>query len=187
MSTKAQVKIEGIPELVAKLNSLPAAARGESISKAMDDAGRIVSSRMRELVPQPGSPGYSKRYGKRQAKSKLVDAIDNKTLSYRSEKFVGSLAVIRPSLQNGPAARHRHLVQWGHRLVRGGSIQKKQGGTAPKAVSKDRRGTGKVVGWVEGRDFIRRAFTDTESQATSAIISGLEASINEWISQNSEG
>lgn len=209
---KENILISGVEGLVEKLESLPIIYRKRSVEEGMNAAGRLIAKRMRELVQQPGSPGYTpipktSRTGKgrkRKNNKRLRDTIgfDVLTFKFGVADKAGALLAVRPQL---PAGAHRHLLEHGHRLVHGGSIAKKAkahdkpeskrgrkrtkgfvDGVAPRAVDASRTGAGRQTSFVDPKPFIKPTYDDTQGQARSLIISGMVAAIKEWKQANTK-
>lgn len=209
---KNNILIDGYEGLIQKLESLPIIYRKKSVEDGLNAAGMLIVKRMRELVQQPGSPGYTpipatSRTGKgrkRKNNKRLRDTIGHDVLmfQYGITKKAGALLAVRPQL---PAGAHRHLLEHGHRLVHGGSVAKKavaygkpeskrgrkrskefKGGTTPNAINMSRTGAGRVTSFVDPRPFIKPTYDDTQAQARSVIISGMLAAISQWKQQNTK-
>lgn len=207
---KSNILISGHESLLAKLESLPSIYRAKPITDGLDAAGRIIVKRMRELVQQPGSPGYTpipktartSKGRKRKDSKRIRDTIGHDVLLFQYEisNKAGALLAVRPQW---PAGAHRHLLEHGHRLVHGGSMKKKtmayekpesrfgrkrrkgyRGGTTPKALNSSRTGKGTFTSWVNAKPFIEPTYNDTQSQARSTIVSGMVDAINQWKQQN---
>ncbi len=209
---KSNISISGVEGLIEKIESLGIIYRKKSIESGMTAAGQLISKRMRELVQQPGSRGYTPipktsrtgRGRKRKDSVRLRDTIGFDVLvsQFGSGGWAGSLLAVRPKW---PAGAHRHLLEHGHRLVHGGSVAKQQKQpvkppskrgrkrkdqvqvvTVPSALNSSRTGAGRVTSFVNPKPFIKPTFDDTQSEARSAIVSGMVAAIAEWKQQNTK-
>lgn len=182
---KTTVKLEGMSEFVQKLNALPGYIQGNILVDSMRGAGDLIAQRMQEFVRQDGMPEYTPIQGKkRRAAKRLRDTIGYDIIKYKSKTFVGTLLAVRPQW---PAGAHRHLVEYGHRVVHGGSIKKKGRSTAAKAVKPENVGKGRVNTlrpFTREFPFIRPAYKDTQAKATTMISSAIDAAVKQWLSDH---
>jgi hypothetical protein len=131
------VRIEGFEEadrLLAKIAD--PAERNKAFTAGLRAAGNVVKTRAKELVPKPGYPGD------KPGLKPLRDTLSVLVKQY-SDVWV---AVVGPSR---PAGRHGHLVEYGHRLVKGGTSSKRSDRT-PGLTAAGRR-------WVESQGFRSRS------------------------------
>ena len=94
------------------------------------------------------------------ARGVLVKNLRKKTKTYKADGAVVTLVGGK-----WPEAAHAHLVEFGHRMVVGGTVERLGGGPTPVSKRTGVRGGGRVVGFVPAQPFIRRAFDATKGQA----------------------
>jgi len=65
---------------------------------------------------------------------------------------------------------HGHLVEFGHRMVVGGTIRRDSGRTAAKSKRTGKRGGGRVAGRVKGYPILRPAWDATRSTCLATVV-----------------
>lgn len=169
-SAQVQVQFDGWQEADDFLTQLPRQLRGKALGIAVTKGLNKVKRRAQELVPQPGSPGYTERRGERRNRKHLKDTISVVIREY-SNSLVG---IVGPSYPTGAAG---HLVEHGHRIARGGTLEplsdakKKTPGISK--VSKE-RGKGIPIGFVPANPFMQPAWEDTASEFDDIVVDTLE-------------
>jgi len=118
------------------LAEAPAKLRRKHVRRAVSFAITPVLKAARKLAPR--DTGDLKRYLKRKIKSYSKNAT--------------IFGMVGPEKHKAP---HAHLVEFGHRIVVGGTVARKDGSL--KGGGKN-RGAGRVVGFVPPRPFLRPAF-----------------------------
>lgn len=68
----------------------------------------------------------------------------------------GGYAAVRNNHRKAP---HAHLVEFGHKLVKGAKTKEGKHGQTVKV-----KGTGRVIGWVNGKHMYRNALTEMEDE-----------------------
>lgn len=162
--------------IAAKLSAAQSAMGSlEVLRDAMQAALYPVANAARSEAPQPGKPDYSERRGARRSRPKLRDTMRVAARVYARQKRV--VGVAGPSY---PRGAHGHLVEHGHRLVRGGSTAR-VGRWASKAIPAaklaERTGAGAVAGHVSPRPFLAPAAAKTQAYAQRQFV---EAA-SEWL------
>lgn len=155
---------------------------------ALDYAATValfpIKTKASQLVTQPGRSDYTPRYGKvRKSRLPLKDLMVINTRAYRNKnRFVG---VVGPMYAKRGGGNHGHLVERGHRIVRGGSAErvgKYAGKLAPLAKNKT-RGTGSIAGQVDGKPFLAPAVAQHQNTVEKAFVDA----IANWISDTARG
>lgn len=184
--TAARVSLEGVGRLASKLDVLSAIMKGAAIERGLERAGNAVAKRAKELVPKPGSNDYSERRGKRKAKKMLVDTIGHVIRGYQGRRFSGRVLVVGPQY---PAGAHGHLVEYGHRIVRGGTVARvSTSRSARRSVAMPRSkvgrsGMGKVVGKTRAIPFMVPALKDTQGKIAGMLSGELVQAIGSGITR----
>lgn len=88
-----------------------------------------------------------------------------KNLTKRTKTYVRLGAVVTVIGGKWSDAPHAHLVEFGHRMVVGGTVERLKGGLIGISKRTGRRGGGLVVGQVAAKPFMRPAFDSTKGQA----------------------
>lgn len=70
----------------------------------------------------------------------------------------GGYAAVRNDHRKAP---HAHLVEFGHKLVKGAKTKEGKFGQTVKV-----KGSGRVIGWVNGKHMYRNAMNEMESELT---------------------
>lgn len=173
-----QVKIEGIEELNKTLEQLGARMERkitrQALSKASTDFVRVARSNAKKILADAMKKGYRRKKGEH-----LYKTLTKRVKTYAKNGVVFCAA--------GPAgsgrAPHKHLVEFGHRIVTGGTAER-QGNLFRKstlaAISKRTkiRGGGKVHDkMVEPRPYIKPAWDATKHGMLRKIISEFQAKV----------
>jgi hypothetical protein len=170
---------------MAKRADVIAAATKEALQPTIDAARRIVQ--------QPGKPGYNKRYWPRGSKKMLRDTIGQLTRVY--ERHI--VGVAGPQ---APAGAHGHLIEFGHRIARGGTLVRQRtqpikwrpGGRGRPPKHSFTRGStpisrggvtggGKVVGNANPFPFMAPAAAEALERSKALMIAGLQRHIEQAI------
>lgn len=128
----------------------------KDLDKAFEAMLKKFPDARREVVENAGEKMQRKVLQNISATTKEVTGrlIEGVTLAVGSG---GGYAAVRNDAKIAP---HAHLVENGHKLVRGGPIK------VPKKElqSTNPRSTGAVVGWVPGKHMYRNAMNDLEDE-----------------------
>ena len=87
-----------------------------------------------------------------------------KNITKRNKTYIRLGAVVTVVGAKWSEAPHAHLVEFGHRMVVGGTVERLRGGTTPLSKQTGKRGGGRVVGFVKAKPFMRPAFDSTKGQ-----------------------
>lgn len=167
-----------IAQLQARLERLEAFDRGRALTGALRAAGKPVVERWRDLAPKPGRSGYTgPGKGRRKHGKGLSDALTTKAVSWRS---VGGATLIVGA--DYTIAPHEHLVELGHRRVKGGTVARLKPNRAgkyvtPSAAKISRTGKGSVSGDVPGGYYGRTAVETTQGEFEAALWGHIEKEI----------
>jgi HK97 gp10 family phage protein len=138
---------QDIKKMRHAMNQLPKAVFKRQVRNAVKKAITPMKKRAQQLAPKKS--GLLKR------------SISSKTKTYKNTGNVVGM------IGGGP---HAHLVEFGHRIVTGGTaarISGKRRGKSDAATNKANTGKGSVVGFVPGRPFLRPAFIETKNESAS--------------------
>ena len=151
MSARVSVKLDYAP-LMAELQRLPALLAQDVVLRGVRFAVKPIEQRARQLVQQPGKPGYYQRWNgtrpdvgeqsRKGGQKMLRDTITHTIKRYDSGVIV---AVVGPAW---PSGNHGHLVEKGHRIAVKGTLRVATGsrkGYAP-AVTKRAAARGHKTG-----------------------------------------
>lgn len=168
MSASLVANIAAFDQLDSELARIENIGKTAAVKRGGRAAGNVVLKRLNENLPKPGYPGDSDET------QSLRDHTAVRVLSYQDGRYV--VAVVGARVEEGGA--HFHLVEEGHDIVVGGTSPNPGTGrkTLRKAVS-GFRGTGVIMGRVEGRHYLARAAEATEAAQTIAIEDGLREAL----------
>jgi len=158
------VSTDGAEQIDQTLAQLPLALRQRYLVKAMRKAVNTGAKETRQRVPKNSSGGGAPEL------PALRRSVKTKVKSY--DEYV--LGIVGTTSM----AFHAHLVEFGHRLVRGGTIE--SGGRVRKAKDPDRTGKGRVVGEVAPHPFIRPAAEAMGPQAERILIEHLRQLVEDF-------
>ncbi len=132
-----------------ELGQLAVIHRMPVIKSGLRKACNVVRKRLQGILPKPGYPGD------KPGLTPLREATATKVVEY--DRSV--VALVGYDYTGG--GQHGHLVEEGHRIVKGGSL--------PRTKATTRKHTGTVKGFVEGRFYLVRAAKDTESEQRTVM------------------
>jgi HK97 gp10 family phage protein len=163
MALEYGIHVEGIEELQSKLDDLDQKIKTKIVRKALKAGGAIVKAAIEERAPErpdlPSTTALPPGWMKQDVKS----SFRGKTKSGNPGQIIGP----------GPATSHAaHLVEYGHRMVRGGKsrLDKKSG---------KYKGDGTETGFVPEHPFIRPAFESVQAEVTEVVSQELITGIEE--------
>jgi HK97 gp10 family phage protein len=156
--------LTGDKELRAALNILP---------------DRIYRKVVRQMTGKMATPIVSaakrnlKAVQSEKARGVLAKGLRKKTKTYKAD---GSVVTIVGG--KFPEAAHAHLVEFGHRMVVGGTVSRlKKQWSASRSSRTGKRGGGRVVGFVPAKPFMRPAYDATKGQAMAIAEQALRVGI----------
>lgn len=124
---------------------------------AFDDILEEFSEERRKLVENAGEKMH------RQVLRNIDTDTKEKTGHLRKacEKEIGSGGGYAAVRNNSRVAPHAHLVENGHRLIKGAKKKINKYGNESNI-----KGSGKVIGWVNGKHMYRNAMNELEDELT---------------------
>ena len=164
--SKTTATIAGAAELVKMLTQLGPRIERKITRGAMTMAATPVVRQIKANAKGMVAGGAKRKHGK----PHLYQTIGKRTKTYAKKGVV--YVAVGPLYKLG--GYHGHLVEFGHRIVKGGSIARisgKQRGSAPKAKNPTRTGQGKASGIVRPHPFERPAWEATKQQALNVVVS----------------
>jgi hypothetical protein len=119
---KITVKIEGIDSLLKLLNALPPNVSGKLMKPAMKSAGELLTMRARwnayKVLRDAERRGYRRKQGRH-----LYETAGSRTKMYRK----GETTYVAVGFNYSKGGYHAHLVELGHKIVRGGTLDRGSG------------------------------------------------------------
>ena len=161
MADGLEITFEGVPEFSRMMQELAGPAVERIVRHAVREGGRVVQAAITDAAPvRDELPSGT---------ALPVGALKNDIIVKVRKEPDGSIsAYIEPGSKTLHIAR---LVEYGHRLVRGGRSSQRGGILGQSYV-----GPGRVVGEVPAHPFIRPAFEASEEAAQDAIAMDIAAS-----------
>ena len=166
-----QIKLEGVTQVVRLFDALPEELQKKVMRPAVKKGAALIAAaiRTRAAAAFPNTSGSYKR------------SIGVRVRYYKESDTM--LAVVGP--RRGAQYKHRaniaHLLEWGWRTSRGGTLARESGKTASKSKITGRRGEGTVAGRVAGRFLIERAYAATRAQVDSLILTELRTGVERTV------
>lgn len=182
MSIRIEIPESQLSELQQRLEGLEVFDRNKALNGALSAAGKPVVEKWKSLAPRPGKPGYTgPGRARRNGGKGLADALATKTVRWKTG--AGATLIIGADYTVAP---HEHLVELGHRKVRGGTVAKAKADRAgkfvvPSARNESRTGKGSVGGTVPGGFYGKTAVETTRSEFESALYGHIEQEIKETL------
>lgn len=142
MTPAVTVQIEGVDGIVALLRKLPSNVAGKLVKPAMQRAGQMLTDKLHWNALQQLQGARARGYKDRDAFS-LYKTAAARTKTYRS----GNTTFVAVGFSYKAGGYHGHLVEFGHRIVRGGTLP--HGGSEGDLTAAGKRWL-TAQGWVKG-------------------------------------
>lgn len=155
-------KVTGTAEITARFESLRQAMRGEAVRSAARKASNVMAREMRTVAPV-----LDERTANSTAQEPGVLKSSIRVSVSRPDNRDIVRALIGP---NRKASRVAHLVEYGHRLVKGGKSR-----VGPKGAV----GPGVQIGDVSAYPFLRPAYEATAQSVLETFKDEIGARLNE--------
>lgn len=162
-----RIEIRGTQVAIAKLKKLKGALQRRILRRAMSAA--LVPMRREYKRAAPKDTGTMRRF------------VQKKVKVYPSGRGVAIVGIKRGAkdAQTGRnPEKYLHLVLFGHRIARGGTLDRANGRTAGVSRRTAVRGGGTVAGRVAGRDFRQEAFRKASPEAERRFQDSLARDLN---------
>ena len=157
-----EIGISGIQQITSTLNRLP----DRLVNKVMRQAVRKGIKKFESAI-RSNARGMLRGHGHIDAAS-IEKNIITKVKTYGSTATIFAIAGVARSADR--AAPHAHLVEFGHRMVTRGTVERLNSErSAGRSRRTGRRGGGRVIGFVPPVPFVRRAF-DANAQGVKLAI-----------------
>lgn len=175
----AEMTLTGDAEMQAALAELSQGIAKRMFSRAFERAGDVLASAMHDEINGLTSPPLGQ---KRRGRLHSAGAI-----GFRVSKFRGGIAhIVGPVYAIAP---HGHLVEYGHRIVTGGTTKRVKSINGQKYIGKaptskrGRTGKGAVRGSTVAIPFGARAFDRVKSQMWEIVQQEAEATLQREIAR----
>jgi len=161
---RVEVSAEGVDEIDRQLQRLEVEVRQKAMRRAIRKMANRGVRVTRAMVPDNVSGGGDPSF------QELKQAIKAKVI-VRGDAFT---AIVGPTVQ----AQHAHLLEYGHQMVLGGTID--SGGRVRRAKDPDRTGKGRVIGFVEPSPFVRPSFEIVSQEMEGVLLDELRTVVHTW-------
>lgn len=186
-SRSIRAELFGLRDTLAALAGLKRAVRNKAMRPALTEASALVLARARTLAP-PGETGLLRKSLTKKVKTYrqsgiVVGMVGPQTGTAAGRRVAGKrvrklTAFGRRAQALGvQPARYAHLVELGHRLVKGGRLPRARLGRVAAALSRGAAGGGRVIGHVEAHPFLGPAWRATRGQAVEVIARRIAAEL----------
>lgn len=157
-----RLDLSGFAEMQRELELLEKAVAGDATRVALRSAAGVIRDEMKLEAPILDE--------KTAQNTALPPGALKSGMTFTIKKIgIGvMMAVIGPKKGTGRAA---HLVEYGHLLVRGGSLWMRQLAT----------GQGKIIGYVKQHPFLRPSFEVSWRRALEAYAAELKTQLGKWV------
>lgn len=125
------------------------------LDKAFEKMMEKFPEKRRELVENAGEKMHKKVLRNIDTDTK-EDTGRLRDACYLAIGSEGGYAAVRNNHRKAP---HAHLVEFGHKLVKGAKTKEGKYGQTVKV-----KGSGRVIGWVNGKHMYRNALTEMEDE-----------------------
>jgi len=148
VSETISVSTEGTEEIDRQLARLEVEVREKALGRAMTRAAARGRKLTRDATPRNQGTGGDPQFPdlRKEIKSKVV---------HRGERWT---AIVGASVQ----ARHAHLVEFGHRMIVGGTIAS----------------GGRMIGFVEPHAFVRPSFEQFQPESEQILLEELRTVVD---------
>lgn len=169
MASTRSVVLTGARELDTVLHGMAESLRRKSLRKALTSAGRIIIEKAKENLNANRSKTYRKRKTKRKVKGLAKSLRVRPSSQWPSRETMARRGMLGASIGFlWPDGAHAHLVEFGHRLVKGKNDARK----GKKAT---------VIGFVPPKPFFRPAVEATKGQ----VLKQFHAAVAEFVRSQS--
>ena len=127
----------------------------DKLCEAFDKMPEVFYEERRELMEAAGEKMY------RQVLKNIDADTKEKTGNLRAAcyKHIGSRGGYAAVRNNHRKAPHAHLVEYGHKLVKGAKTK-----TGKRGQKVNVKGSGRAIGWVSGKHMYRNALNELEDE-----------------------
>lgn len=140
-----------------RLQTLGRRAYEKCLTRALGKAANVIARAQRASAREHADP-------KRTEGKHLYQTITRVTRKYRKD-----LKQVTPVGPRKGEAPHEHLLEMGHRMVVGGTVQRIATMQAASPSKGGQRGKGRVVGFVRGIHWAENAFERSKNEAKSTL------------------
>jgi len=166
MTNTITSSIEGFDEADRALAGVEPFLRRKLADRAVRRAAGKTRSSIRKEAPKGDGIGGEEGFPELKKEIKAVVRKYDKL----------TLAVIGPTVE----ARQAHLVEFGHKMVVGGTISSGDPARTRKAKDPNRTGKGRVVGLVEPKPFVRPGAEKSKPQVERTMVDVLKQLASEY-------
>jgi len=154
--TSVIVSVEGADEIDRNLARVSIELRGRLLQRALRRAAAHGRKETRRRAPKGDGVGGDSDF------PDLKKSVKSKVLPAKGETVVAIVGT-------APAARQAHMVEFGHKMVVGGTISSGDPARVRPATDPKRTGKGRVIGSVQPHPFVRPSF-DAAAPAIERIL-----------------
>lgn len=156
--------ITGAEQLHSVLAGLPEDLRREILATTMGKAGAHVAGKMRRKAPR-------------------VTGALAKSITYVVRKYgdgARTISVVGPNRKyvtkdGARPANYAHLVEFGHRVAKGGALDRLDG--------RGKAGTGKQGGFVPAKPFMRPGLIESQASLPQVMLEGVQKGMDKAIAK----
>lgn len=128
MIVKTTATIEGVDDVIATLRALPSNVAGKLVKPAMAEAGDILRQQTRWEAYRQLQGAERAGYKRKKPGPHLYTTAAARVKTYRK----GETTFVAVGFDYRKGGSHAHLVELGHRIVKGGTLAK---GTSPGGIT----------------------------------------------------
>lgn len=169
MSDDVTIQTSGTLQIIAAFQALPEKSRRRVIRPAVRKAGGKISKAMKRAVKSTRKAAHRDKGTGRKTAGLFEKSIGVKVVTYKARELVMAIVGSRRGSQFEGRANLGHLIEFGWRIARGGTLSRESGAKTAKSRLSGGRGGGVSVGRVPGRHVAERALKSTESEVKSTL------------------
>lgn len=142
-SGRQTMKIEGLDALIETLRSLPPNVSAKLIKPAMQHAGDLLRSQLQWQAYKQLQEAEGRGYKRKKPGPHLWTTTATRAKTYRK----GETTYVAVGFSYQAGGSHAHLIELGHRIVKGGTLAK---GTSPGGITAAGKRLLANTGWQQG-------------------------------------
>lgn len=169
MGATAYINHEVFTDIEKSLLTFAAINRAPAVIKGMRAAVNVVAKRTRDKIPR------GNREGSKQGKPHLKDSVGVSV--YQDDVTGGVTGRVKWNRKKG--GYHGHLVEKGHKLVRGGTLKgpKTSRRNTNRNIDRSRAGKGQVAGEVKGKLYLAQSWEETQQEQMTQLEIGVKKAL----------
>lgn len=159
------IQLEGVKGVVHLFDVLPEHLHKTVMRQSLQKTGRIIANAIKANARFKNATGAYKR------------SVGVRVRYYRDSDATIAFVGPRRGSQFEGRSRIAHLLEYGWRTARGGTLKRTNRQTDPVSKRTGARGEGVSTGFVAGKHIVERAYASTKGQVESILLAELRTGV----------